>query len=202
MPDGITNLHQRIVAGLGPVFIPSHPGDPGYKELEAYGITDYVMQQRPDEDAGDLRFGIAGGGADWLKPEALERFNAGSGNLFGGKSFVDLFYESREDRFPRLRAQRADDRAVPSHGHGAGGSEPRELGLFIGLRLSRHRSPAVHQWRRHPEDVLLELRPHCRECCVRVETHYREPLLQRELHKRICVSETLAAEKGDAHGAT
>jgi hypothetical protein len=39
------NTNQRIVAALGPVFIPSRPGDPGYKELESHGITDYVMQK-------------------------------------------------------------------------------------------------------------------------------------------------------------
>jgi GMC oxidoreductase/gluconate 2-dehydrogenase subunit 3-like protein len=97
MPEGITSVHQRIVAALGPVFVPSRSGDPGYKELEAYGITDYVMQQRPDEDAGDLRFGIAGGGNDWLKPESLERFNAGAQALFGGKGFVDLDEKQREE---------------------------------------------------------------------------------------------------------
>ena len=88
---------QRIVAALGPVFIPSRPGDPGYKELEAYGISEYVMQQDADSDQGDLRFGVAGGGADWLTPEALEAFNAGAKAFFAGKSFIDLDERQREE---------------------------------------------------------------------------------------------------------
>ena len=41
---GPTNPNRQIVAALGPLFIPSKPGDPGYAELESYGISDYVMK--------------------------------------------------------------------------------------------------------------------------------------------------------------
>ena len=39
--------NKQIVAALGSVFIPSKPGDPGYKELESHGITEYVMEKLP-----------------------------------------------------------------------------------------------------------------------------------------------------------
>src|SRR5262245_30474486 len=91
------SLNQRIVSALGSVFVPSKPGDPGYKELEAHGITQYVMQQDEDDDRGDFRFGIAAAGADWLKPESLAAFNAGAQPFFGGKSFVDLDEKQRDE---------------------------------------------------------------------------------------------------------
>src|SRR5215831_9455338 len=45
--------NKQIVAALGPLFVPSKPGDPGYKDLESHGITDYVMQKLPVADALD-----------------------------------------------------------------------------------------------------------------------------------------------------
>src|ERR1700686_3222536 len=58
--------NKQIVSALGSVFVPSKPGDPGYKELEAHGITDFVMQKLEVADA-------------------LEAFNNASKQFFDGK---------------------------------------------------------------------------------------------------------------------
>jgi choline dehydrogenase-like flavoprotein len=64
------DLNQRVVATLGALFIPSATGDPGYRELDSYGITDYVMKNLP-------------GGA-------FEAFNNAAQQFFNGKSFLEL----------------------------------------------------------------------------------------------------------------
>ena len=69
--------NKQIVAALGAVFIPSVPGDPGYKELESHGITEYVMQKLPVTDA-------------------LEAFNTAAKQFFDGKAFLDLDEKERE----------------------------------------------------------------------------------------------------------
>lgn len=61
---------KLIVAALGTLFIPSAPGDPGYKELEPYGITEYVMQSLP--------------------VDALDSFNVAAQQFFDGKKFLEL----------------------------------------------------------------------------------------------------------------
>ena len=61
---------KKIVAALGPVFIPSKPGDPGYADLEVHGISDFVLQKLP--------------------ADSLDDFNDGAKPFFGGKAFVDL----------------------------------------------------------------------------------------------------------------
>lgn len=68
---------KQIMSALGPVFIPSKPGDPGYKDLEVHGITDYVMKEFPAVDM-------------------LETFNAAAKPLFDGKAFLDLDEGQRE----------------------------------------------------------------------------------------------------------
>ena len=69
--------NKQVVSALGSVFIPSKPGDPGYKELEAHGITDFVMQKLEVADA-------------------LEAFNNASKPFFDGKAFLDLDEKQRE----------------------------------------------------------------------------------------------------------
>ena len=69
--------NKQIVAALGAVFVPSKPGDPGYKELEVHGITDYVMQKLPVADA-------------------LDTFNTAAKQYFDGKAFLDLDEKQRE----------------------------------------------------------------------------------------------------------
>ena len=68
--------NKQVVAALGSVFIPSAPGDPGYKELESHGITEYVMQN--------------------LQVDGLDAFNSGAQQLFDGKTFVELDDKQRE----------------------------------------------------------------------------------------------------------
>src|SRR5258706_410390 len=46
-PAADLDLNKQVVAALGSVFVPSRPGDPGYKDLESHGITDYVLQGLP-----------------------------------------------------------------------------------------------------------------------------------------------------------
>jgi choline dehydrogenase-like flavoprotein len=70
------DLSHAVVAELGGVFIPSRPADPGYKDLEKYGITKYVMQNLP---AG-----------------AVEAFNSAAKQFFEGKAFLDLDDKQRE----------------------------------------------------------------------------------------------------------
>ncbi len=69
---------KQIVAALGSVFVPSKPGDAGYKELEVYGITDYVMQELPVANT-------------------LDAFNTAAKQFFDGKSFLDLDEKQREE---------------------------------------------------------------------------------------------------------
>jgi choline dehydrogenase-like flavoprotein len=68
--------HTQVVAALGSVFVPSAAGDPGYKELESHGITDYVIKEFP--------------------VDGVEAFNAGSQPFFDGKAFLDLDGKQRE----------------------------------------------------------------------------------------------------------
>src|ERR1700722_13354039 len=69
--------NKQIVSALGSVFVPSKPGDPGYKELEAHGITDYVMEKLPVTDS-------------------LDAFNTSAKQFFDGKAFLDLDDKQRE----------------------------------------------------------------------------------------------------------
>jgi choline dehydrogenase-like flavoprotein len=76
MADEVSG-NKQVVAALGSVFIPSAPGDPGYKELESHGITDYVIQKLSVADAVDA-------------------FNTASKQFFDGKPFLDLDEKQRE----------------------------------------------------------------------------------------------------------
>lgn len=80
-------LNKQVVAALGSVFIPSRPGDPGYKDLESYGITDYVMQGLPV--GGDPE-------SHSIEGDALEAFNSAAKQFFEGKAFLDLDDKQRE----------------------------------------------------------------------------------------------------------
>ena len=76
-PSG--DLPQTLVAALGDLFVPSAPGDPGYKDLEKYGITEYVLKNLPVGE-GSL----------------LEGFNETAKQFFGGKSFLELDEKQKE----------------------------------------------------------------------------------------------------------
>ena len=67
------DLRHQIVAALGDVFVPSASGDPGYKDLEKYGISDYVLKNNFPEGN-----------------ETLGQFNETAKEYFDGKRFLDL----------------------------------------------------------------------------------------------------------------
>jgi hypothetical protein len=71
---------HAVVAGLGDTLIPSDPGDPGYKTLEPYKITDAVLAK-------------LGGFAD----TDAQVFNRASAKYFGGRTFLELTDSQRED---------------------------------------------------------------------------------------------------------
>jgi len=68
-----------IVSALGDALIPSAPGDPGYKDLEAYGISQEVLK-----------------GLQALSDDLLGALNRSSQGLFDGKSLVELEEKERE----------------------------------------------------------------------------------------------------------
>ncbi len=73
------DLQQTLVAALGDLFVPSAPGDPGYKDLEKHGITEYVLKNLPVGEGG-----------------LLEGFNETAKQFFGGKSFLELDEKQKE----------------------------------------------------------------------------------------------------------
>ena len=99
---------KPVVAALGNLLIPSDPGSPGYKDLEQYGITDYVMK--------NLLGGSRGGGGEEeggpapgvKQPTAgmavLAEFNEGARQFFNGKTFLDLD-ENQQGQYLELVAQ-------------------------------------------------------------------------------------------------
>jgi len=81
-----------VVAALGDVLIPSDPGDPGYKTLEPYNITAEVMKDLPVSD------------------EELVLLNSQAGELFSGKTFLQLKERERESYFDSVFAgERGED---------------------------------------------------------------------------------------------
>ena len=75
-PQG--DLVHQVVSALGDLFIPSAPNDPGYKDLEQYGITDHVLK--------NLR----------VADTVVETFNNASKQSFQGKTFLELDGKQRE----------------------------------------------------------------------------------------------------------
>jgi hypothetical protein len=68
-----------IVSALGDALIPSAPGDPGYRDLEAHGISQEVLK-----------------GLQGLSDDLLGALNRSSQELFEGKNLVDLEEKERE----------------------------------------------------------------------------------------------------------
>lgn len=64
---------HALYAALGDTLIPSDPGDPGYRTLEPYGITEEVLK--------DLTA---------LQEADLDAFNHGAADFFEGRSFLQL----------------------------------------------------------------------------------------------------------------
>ena len=71
---------HAVFAALGDTLIPTDPGDPGYKTLELYKITEEVMKKLDGVSDGDL-----------------EAFNKGSGAFFDDRSFLQLTPSQRSD---------------------------------------------------------------------------------------------------------
>jgi choline dehydrogenase-like flavoprotein len=71
------DVNKQVVAALGEIFIPSKAGDPGYKDLESFGITDYAMKS--------------------LSDGVFEIFNGAAKQFFDGKAFLELDGQRREE---------------------------------------------------------------------------------------------------------
>jgi hypothetical protein len=71
---------HALVAAIGDTLIPSDPGDPGYKTLEPYRITDEVLKK-----------------LDALSDADARAFNNSSSAFFGGRSFLELTEGQRAD---------------------------------------------------------------------------------------------------------
>ena len=91
------DLPYQIVSALGDLFIPSAPGDPGYKDLESHGITEYVMKGLPV--AGRATSGEGEGPA-----EILQDFNNLAKQFFQGKTFLQLNWDQRAQYLEKIIA--------------------------------------------------------------------------------------------------
>ena len=76
---GMSN-RQAIVFLLGDTLIPSEPGDPGYRDMEWYGITEEAMKRLSD-----------------ISDENFEVFNLECRSFFEQKSFLDLDENQRAE---------------------------------------------------------------------------------------------------------
>ena len=79
-----------MISALGDTLIPSQPGDPGYKDLEPYKITEEVLKSLPGVSDADL-----------------ELFNERSRGKFGGKAFLELTEAQRADYLRQIIAGNA-----------------------------------------------------------------------------------------------
>jgi hypothetical protein len=91
------DLPHQIVAALGDLFIPSASGDPGYKDLEPFGITEYVIRGLP---VG----GRAGSGEGEAPAEVVRDFNDLATQFFRGKTFLELTWDQRAQYLEKIIA--------------------------------------------------------------------------------------------------
>jgi hypothetical protein len=75
-----------VVGAMGDTLIPSDPGDPGYKTLEAHNITAEVLKE----------LGV--------KDDELLQFNVAAQELFPGRTFLQLKEEERNKYFDAVFA--------------------------------------------------------------------------------------------------
>src|SRR5262245_44053706 len=71
---------KQVLSALGDTIIPSKPGDPGFRDLEAHGIVrevDKTLAAFKDQD--------------------FETFNQASASFFAGRSFVELGETERSE---------------------------------------------------------------------------------------------------------
>src|SRR5581483_3845908 len=97
---------KRLVAALGDAIIPTAPGYPGYQRLEQYGITDEVLKALPGVTQQDLNV-----------------FNAATAEFFGGKSFLELDSNQREDFLNMIVASFPPDTFGSAGGGGASSAQ-------------------------------------------------------------------------------
>lgn len=71
---------HAVFAALGDTLIPTDPGDPGYKSLEPYKITEEVMKELTEINDADV-----------------EALNNGSRAFFDGRDFLHLTEPQRAD---------------------------------------------------------------------------------------------------------
>jgi hypothetical protein len=71
---------KRLIEALAETLIPTAEGYPGYQHLEQYGITEEVLK-----------------GLQMLSQQDLNLFNAAAGEVYSGKSFLDLDPEQRTE---------------------------------------------------------------------------------------------------------
>ncbi len=92
--DTAQGVVHTVTAALGDLFIPSAAGDPGYKDLESYGITDYVLKHlKIAGGGGSGEEGSSSGGGSGV----AELFNTAAREFFQGKTFLELDVKQRED---------------------------------------------------------------------------------------------------------
>ena len=87
------DLSNSVVGALGAVFIPSRPGDPGYKDLEQFGITEYVLTHNPRVSQLRIAAGLV---TEISGPGIIEEFNNASKQYFEGKTFLELDDQQKE----------------------------------------------------------------------------------------------------------
>lgn len=95
---------KQTIAAIGALMIPSRTGDPGYKDLESHGITDYVIQGLSvgGDVGGDPRRedgeGAVGGSTSTnaIEGSVVETFNSAAKEFFDGKAFLDLDEKQQE----------------------------------------------------------------------------------------------------------
>ena len=71
---------KHLIEALAETLIPTADGYPGYQHLEQYGITDEVLKGLP-----------------MLSQQDLNVFNAAAGEVYSGKTFLDLDWERRTE---------------------------------------------------------------------------------------------------------
>ena len=117
------NRHA-VIAAMGDTLIPSDPGDPGYKDLEPYKITEEVLKALPGVSDADL-----------------ELLNERSRGKFGGGSFLELAEPQRAEYLHQI----IDGTAV---------SDGKELEALQRVYRVTHRRVLTLYYSNYPEHQL------------------------------------------------
>src|SRR5215831_15927590 len=87
-----TDTTHAVISALGAMFVPSRPGDPGYKDLEQHGITDFVLKRL----ATHRRTTTGEGEPEITGLDAIDKFNTAAKQFFDGKTFLELDDKQKE----------------------------------------------------------------------------------------------------------